>query len=467
MSSALATLAPAEIQSPAPRGSGIGQQTLAGCVSAFFALHGYDRRSRVATYALRVVNRTTSSLICRTLVVSRRGDAVLAHPIFVEVAPLSTSVAQLPVWTADFHSFDRAVAEIAGDGVHCIVEAPAPERPRTRRTLALLAAATAIAGGILLASAAALDAALPRVNAFSLAPQALPGTTVRAEYVVSGSGALGYSVLAPDGRQIQGGPLGAHEGAIAIAIPPSNAQGAYTVQLALYGPLGTATATRVLNAIDARSSTQAQIDAVSVKPAVARPGETVNVAYAATGESGYVRLLGSDGTIWQQQPFSRSGTTQFVVPPVPGLRDMRVLIHVTKGSSVAQSMAGLAVVSDANTPSLQEEGPQSAQAAADDDPAAPGTGNAAESNATFEVVDSSVKSGATIHVRIISPRNGMRIALTDDTSHELSAVEVASDATAITLRAPVVYAPTKYTVVATFTDGFGQESVVQPVTVVP
>jgi hypothetical protein len=61
----------------------------------------------------------------------------------------------------------------------------------------------------------------------------------------------------------------------------------------------------------------------------------------------------------------------------------------------------------------------------------------------------------------------MRIALTDAQAHEVTALAVGAEADVVTLRAPTVTAATQYTIVASFTDGFGQESVVQPVTVAP
>ncbi|HEU5478701.1 MAG TPA: hypothetical protein VFU90_02660, partial [Candidatus Tumulicola sp.] len=78
-----------------------------------------------------------------------------------------------------------------------------------------------------------------------------------------------------------------------------------------------------------------------------------------------------------------------------------------------------------------------------------------------------VKSGGAVHVKILSPRNGMRIALTDTQSHEVTGLDVGDDATTVTLKAPAVTLPTRYTVVASFTDGFGQESIVEPITVTP
>ena len=459
MSTALALRAPADLDSPARLGAGMALQTLAGTVSAFFALESFDERRGVAIYALRVVNRTASALICRTWVLSRSGDAALAYPISLEVQPLTTSATQVPVWPKDFASFDRAIAEVAGEGVHCIVEAAVPAyhtpRPYSRWMLAGLAA-----GVLAFGAAGALRAALPRIAAFAVPPEALAGTTVTAEYGASGAGALTYSVTAPDGRRLQGGTLAERSGSIPIAIPASVHAGALTLRMVMSGPLGTASETRVLNAIAGRGGGSAEIQDVSVRPVVARPGESVDVAYAATGDEGYVRLLGADGTIWEQRPFSRGGQTRLVVPAVSSPREMRVVLHVTKGASTAQSMAGLVVASPGAQPPASVAG-----IAGDDNPAAPSTSDAA--NGTFEVLTPTVKSGGTIRVRILSPRNGMRLSLTDDQSREVAGISTGAEADVVTLRAPIVTVPTRYTVVAGFTDGFGQESIVQPVTITP
>jgi hypothetical protein len=119
-------------------------------------------------------------------------------------------------------------------------------------------------------------------------------------------------------------------------------------------------------------------------------------------------------------------------------------------------MAGLVVAGANVSPGL----------AARDDGSAPAAA-ASDVNGTFEVLDRTVKSGGTIRVHMLSPRNGLHLALMDGQSHEVSAVELGADADLVTLPAPVVTAPTTFTVVASFADGFGQESVVQAITVTP
>ncbi len=324
------------------------------------------------------------------------------------------------------------------------------------------ALAAAAAGLIALLGAMGFRAAAPRISAFAVPPEALAGTTIRAEYDAGGAGKLGYSVLAPDGRQVAGGILSGRSGYIPIALPASNQPGAYTLQMTMTGMLGSAEETRVLNTIPGRGEV-ASIGAISVLPIVARAGQSVKVAYAAGGDGGFVRLVGGDGTIWAQQPFSSGGETRLAVPPVTSSQEMRVLLRVTKGHSAAESVAGL-VVLPALAPASAGVSAPASQIAGDDDPTSAASSDA---NGTFALAAATVKSGDTIRVRILSPRNGMRVALTDGQSHEITGVSVGADADVITLKAPAVTVPTRYTVVASFTDGFGQESVVAPVTVVP
>ncbi len=413
-----------------------------------------------------MINGTKSVLLCRTWVVARNGEPVMAYPVPFEVGPLSTSETRVPVWPEDFGSFDGAVAEITGEGVRCIVEAPAPATKRAASSYAVVAVASLLFGLLAIAAAAALGGLLPRIAAFAVPPMALAGTTVRAEYGASGIGKLSYAVLAPDGRQLQGGPLAERSGSIPIALPAAKAAGAYTLHMAMQGPLGSVDATRVLNAIVARAATNrtkfARIGSISVSPVIAKPGETIDVSYTATAQRGYVRLLGLDGSIWAEKPFSPRGETQFVVPYFSAPREMRVVVHVARGQTSAQSTAGLVVADLAGQPSSGET-----QVASDDESGSGSISNGS-ANGTFAVLTPRVRSGNPIKIRILSPRNGLRVALTDSQSREISHLDAGTDADEVlTLPAPAVSVPTRYVVVASFTDGFGQESIVQPVTVLP
>jgi hypothetical protein len=147
------------------------------------------------------------------------------------------------------------------------------------------------------------------------------------------------------------------------------------------------------------------------------------------------------------------------VPPIGGGQELRVRLHVTKGRSTAESVAGAVIaptVARAAVPAA------AGLAAADDDPAAAG-----DANSVFKITSTTVHAGNNVEVKILAPRSGMRISLMDLQSHEVAGVQTDGQSDVVTLRAPSVGAPTRYVVEADFTDGFGQESIVEPITIVP
>ncbi len=425
-----------------------------------FSLGTYDRRRGFAMYALRVANDSSALLVCRIWAIAADGTPELAYPATFEVEAHSLKSMDVPIWP-DRRMPQRFVAEIAGRDVYCTVEAPAPQMPR-RGPLRAIAVAC-IAGGLAMLGAASFGLAVPRILALAVPPLTRPGSVLQMEYAASGAGTLAYSVTGPDGKSISGATLKRTSGAIALPIPVTGRTGAYTVLLAMHGPLGSVKELRVVN-VETPRNAGPQIGDVSVDPVVASPGQTVTVAYTASASDGYVRLLDRDGTVWAQKPFSRGGTTTFAIPPVAGNREMRVLLHVTKGRGYAESSAGLVVAGTSPiTPSGNDDLPL--VAGSDGTGALSAAGEPA--NGTFSLARMRVRSGDAIDVRILSPRNAMRIALIDPQSHEVSAVNVGSDAEVVPLRAPAVRVPSRYTVVATFTDGFGEETVVEPLTIAP
>ena len=218
--------------------------------------------------------------------------------------------------------------------------------------------------GLLVLAVAAFGFSEPRILAFAAPVMTQPGTTVQLQYAAAGRGVLSYTVVAPNGSQLSGGALSQRSGSIGVAIPTSNEPRAYTMQLTMRGPLGSAKEIRVLNAVPPRNG-GAQIRDISVNPVVATPGQTVTVSYSASAGDGFVRLLDRDGTVWAQRPFSRGGLTTFVLPPVSENREMRVVLHVTKGRTFAESSAGL-MIARATGPHSASADPASALAGSND-----------------------------------------------------------------------------------------------------
>jgi hypothetical protein len=425
-------------------------------VYAYFVLEKTDAFRGIATYVLRVSNRTDAALLCNTWLISRAGETMSAYPHPIEIPQQSEFITRVPVRFREFPALERTVAEVVGANVRCVVEAAAPSE-RTSRRLWPIAAACVAAGALIGGSMLALVATTPRIAALTAPPQVLSGTTVQAQYAAFGSGTLSYIVTAPDGRRLQGGSLPDHSGAIFITIPHSRMPGAYTLRMAMSNALGSVNDSRVINSLPAALS-GAWVEGVSVAPAVAKPGQKIEVSYAAEGTSGYVRLIGTDGTIWGQRRFSRNGEASFIVPPFTTTNEMRVVVRVNEGKTSAQSMAGIVVAT-------RSAGAFPIKLAAD--PSEAGVPALGE-NGTFVLVKQTVRSDEPIAVRVLAPRNDMRISLTDMQSHEIRGAAASLEPNGIvTLQAPSVSVPTRYTVIATFKDAFGQETVVEPVTVVP
>ena len=427
-----------------------------------FSLTSYDRRRGFAMYALRINNETNALLLCRIWAIAPDGTSTLAYPAVFHVEARSLKTADVPIWFDRRALPQRFVAEVAGRDIHCTVEAASPN-VHPRHGIGAIAALICLASGLGLAGLAALGLAFPRILAFAVPPVTQPGATVQVAYTASGAGTLSYAVAAPNGKQIAATTLPQRSGLIPIAIPSNAQAGAYTIQLNVRGPLGGAKELRVLNVAVPRNSGP-QIGAISVSPVVAEPGQTVTATYTASATDGYVRLIDRDGTVWAQKQFSRDGVTTFSLPPVSTNREMRVLLHVRKGRAFAETSAGLVIAAASPSQTASNDGMPLVAGSDGTSAISPSDERA---NGTFAVAGTRVRSGDAIDVRILSPRNAMRIALADPQSREVASADAGAEAETVTLRAPSVTVPSRYTVVATFTDGFGQETVVEPITIVP
>ena len=82
---------------------------------------------------------------------------------------------------------------------------------------------------------------------------------------------------------------------------------------------------------------------------------------------------------------------------------MRVVVHVARGQTSAQSTAGLVVADLAGRPASADT-----QVVGDDESGSGSIANGS-ANGTFAVLTPQVRSGNPIKIRILSPRNGMRV----------------------------------------------------------
>ena len=430
-------------------------RTTAGDLVATFVLLRHDRRRDIATYAFRVFNFSSSEAVCVLYGLTSYGAPALAHPVPIRVPSNTKRETEISFPVRGFGSFERVLAEVRSETALFTVEAPSLPQPPISR-VSKISLALSILLALVCAAALALQRLPPRIAGFSLPPSALAGSTVDAEYATGGIGQLSYSVDDPNGKRLAEGPLTDRTGAIRFALPQSGDAVAYTMRLLLTGPFGSTSEARVVNAVPPPKpkivvSSGAQISNIEVDPIVAHPGDLIHIKYSASASDGYVRLLDSQGTIWSQFRSSRDGSTWMRVPLFDTDREMRVLLHVKRGTSVAQSSAGLIVI--ASKDELNSD-------------SAPSKDTGAE-NGIFSIASTKVRSGGTIKIHVLTPRDGLRIALTDTASNEISGVEVGLDQDVIYLHAPSVQVAGRYVIVASFRDGFGEESVVAPVVVAP
>ena len=429
-------------------------RTAAGDIVATFVLVRYNKRRHIATYAFRVFNFSTSEVVCVVYGLTNYGTPALAFPRPIRLRPNAKRETEISFAVHGFGSFERVVAEVRSENALFTVEAPALPQPKSVIPFMLLGLSTTLA--LACAMLLGFQRLPPRIVGFSLPPSALAGSTVDGEYATGGVGQLSYSVDDPNGKRLADGVLADGAGTVRFALPQTSDPAAYTVRLLITGPFGTISEARVVNAILPPKpkivvSSGAQISNIEVTPVVAHPGDLVHVKYAATASDGYVRLLDSQGTIWSQFPSSKDGNTWMRVPLFDRDRELRVLLHVRRGKSVAQSSAGLIVLASKD--------------AITDDPAS--SKDSGAENGIFSIASTRVRSGGALRVRVLTPRDGLRIALTDTASNEINGIEVGLDQDQVYLRAPNVQVAGRYVVVASFRDGFGQESVVAPIVVTP
>lgn len=427
-------------------------RTPAGSIAALFTLLSYDRKARIAVYTLRLLNGSVNEVACVVFGLTHDGTPALVHPEPIHVAPNSKLDTEISVRVEGFGSFERVLAEVrSASGIFRI---EAPPYPKFQSKVPKIIAAATSGVALLVAGAFGFMASVPRVSGFSLPPKAMVGTTVEAEYSASGIGRVAYSVEDPDGKAIAGGPLQYRTGTVRFAIPASHDGAAYTMRLSMIGPLGRNAETRVVNAIPLpkpRLLSGANIASIEIDPIVAHPGDLVHVMYASNGDEGFLRMLDQHGTIWAQIPSSKSGNSWMRVPLFDRDREMRVSLNIKRGPSSAQSSAGMIVIA-------------SKGAIGEDLAAKKDTG---AENAIFKIAKTNVKSGGTVKIKVLTPRPGLRIALADTQSHEIDGMNVGFDQPWVYLRAPDVQLAQRYVIVASFTDGFGQESVVAPLIVAP
>lgn len=351
--------------------------------------------------------------------------------------------------------FRAIFADVRGGDIALSTEGPLPATmtPERYATAWLCAAGVVVIAALLWV----FLAGIPRISAFAVAPSAVSGDVIQASYKTSGVGTLQYDVTAPDGSLVMSGQLDERQGAIRVALPKTEGPRSYAIRLNMQGLLGGDAQMRMITAIPfpkpklvvARAPQTARISNLSATPAIGRAGEPIMIAYDASAADGFVQLVDSAGTLWGKAPYSKSGIAWFRVPPFEKNREMRVVLHVRRNDSVAESAIGVMTLALHNkgTPKPAERG--------------------ALGSPLLDVRPKLVVGGSPIIISIGQNRDDWVLTLLATKGKQIKARSVGRAERTLRMPTPRVRIRSRYIVVATFVRGVREESVVAPITVLP
>ncbi|HEX3468008.1 MAG TPA: hypothetical protein VHT05_08035, partial [Candidatus Elarobacter sp.] len=162
-----------------------------------------------AHYELRITNGTPGVLGARCSAV--RVDA--AHPVAAIAVEVEPHAALRTGFSLDASlAYERVTAEVHGEGIHLVVDAPPPRGGRPRRRwvppVIALGAAGLLAGVVLIV----FGAERPRVVDAALL--ANPDGQLVARWATTGSGSRNYELRDAAGAVITAGPLPAPSGTL-------------------------------------------------------------------------------------------------------------------------------------------------------------------------------------------------------------------------------------------------------------
>lgn len=451
MSASYALALPDRPRGPALYGTRAQLAVGHGEVEGYLALAACDKRAGTASYALRIVNQSAQPLRARMTCARLRGEPILAYPLDVHVAPFSISETLLPVRVADIGPYDRAIVEVAGGDVAFSLEAPAPPKRRARSRWAIVGAgALALTFGCAFAGAAAT----PRIALLAAPARVFAGKALDVPYTFAGWASMQYALQTPDGRQLAAGLASAREGTLHFSVPAS--AGRHVVlSVNVDGPFGRRGAVRRIDIAPAkalaRKPAQAplRISEFAVTTPVVRAGEEVAFRYATNARSGDIWLLDDAGRLWARAPISASGVTVLRVPQAAAGRQVRAVLRARSGKADSVASVELTVLPGA----LQSDTSKTALAR-------PGMPAMTLSPAT-------VSPGDAITVGIGGAHGDARISLNDKAGNVLEQGDMPASQNAVTLTAPAVTGPTTYYVVASITQGVGEQTVVRKLRILP
>jgi len=450
------------------------------------ALHAIalDEKTRCATYELLVANETPNPLATFAYAseTPRLGNLITWNAIVVP--PYSAIAITVDVTLPRRGSAPRVVAELHGEEAQLTLDADPPNR----HARGLARRATLLASALFLLALGGASVAGTKTQVFALgAPE-----TVRAGSPFSVAYALGhatdaeYSVETPDGMQVRRGKLEPGSGAFTLRLPTAPLSSGYDVSIMAHGRFGSDARTTHVVALGTetkpagRPAPVARLDDVALETDSVKGGDPIAVDYRANSRTGSVRLIDELGTVRAEALLRSDGRSVLVAPYVDADQDFRVVIDVEHGPGHAEAEVPVRVLRSLPSAIGQSDAPRASASAGvpvlttgDAQPpgqaaqVAPSVNSASvdapADNSPFAVAPVQA-AGQSILVRIVRHEPDLHVALMGSSGTELVGQDVAADETSVALAAPEHPPTGRMAIVATFTKGFGQETVIRPIT---
>jgi hypothetical protein len=410
-----------------------------------------------ARYELRVTNGTPG-ILAATVTAVRVDESRPVAALAVEIRPHAAVRTGFALDAA--LAYERVAAEIHGDGVHLVVEAPPPRGGRSLRRWA--APAGALGGAVLLAGLVLVAVAFGRPRVVDAALLATPDGKLVARWTTAGKGAPSYELRDSRGAVVARGELPSAAGTMTVGRGD-----AASLHVAIASPFGTDARDAAYGratpppAIRVVATPPPRIASITVDPP--RPNAPLSVRYSAEAKDVQLSILDRTGATWFSTTTpSGNGVTEVPAPPA-GAREPYVLVARAEGATAGQDTRVPLPAAFIPPPTPP---PTAAPASAAATASIPG---GTSSNTT--VIDVGGGDTFTIRPNPVAPGDpfvveipfvdGARVEVVRDRDDvELSGADLRRGERSVALRAPA--APGSYTVRVTLQRGVGQETVVRP-----
>ncbi len=428
-----------------------------------------NAKTRCATYELMVANETSAPVATFAYAAEAPQPGGLMTWNAIVVPPFSAIAITVDVTVPRRGRAPRVVAELHGEEAQLTLDADPP----SLHARGLARRATLVASALFLLALGGASVAGTKTQVFALgAPETVrAGAPFSVAYAVGHATDAEYTVETPDGMQVRRGKLEPGSGAFTLRLPAAPVSSGYDVSIFARGRFGSDTRTAHVVALGTepargRLAPAVRLDGVALENDSVKGGDPIAIDYRTNSRTGSVRLIDELGTVRAEALLRSDGRSVLVAPYVDADQDFRVSIDVERGTGHAQAEVPVRVLRGLPDAIGRSDPPRAGPAAGALVPPGEAAADVAEAtppdNSPFAVAPVQA-SGRSIAVQIVRHEPDLHIALMGTSGTELEGVDVAPDQQSVVLPA-LEHLPTgRLAIVATFTKGFGQETVVRPI----